>query len=196
VHLVFDIFQGIGVACAVGIRPFLPALAVGALGAGDVQIDFSHTSFSFLESTPFLIGMAVGALVLALLEYRLGGERLESGPLALLIAAASIALGALLFGGSLSRGGYAVWPGIVGGVICAGIGILATRPLLARVRARLDRDSAGFLSAFAELAALVAAVLSVVGPPVGVVVLGLLLWLLVAGRGRDEQKFAGLRILR
>jgi len=196
VHLVFDIFQGIGVACAVGIRPFLPALAVGALGAGDVQIDFSNTSFSFLESTPFLIGMAVGALVLALLEYRLGSERLESGPLALLIAAASIALGALLFAGSLSRGGYAVWPGIVGGVICAGIGILATRPLLARVRARLDSDSAGFLSPFAEIAALIAAVLSVLGPPIGVVVLGLLLWLLVAGRGRDEQKFAGLRILR
>jgi Domain of unknown function (DUF4126) len=196
VHLVFDIFQGMGVAAAVGIRPFLPALAVGALGVGDVQIDFSHCSFSFLQSTPFLIGMAVGAIVLALVERRLGSERLEQGPLALLIAAISVALGALLFAGSLCRGGYAIWPGLIGGVICAGIGILATRPLLARVRARLDSESTGALSLVAEAAALLAAVLSVVAPPVGVIVVGLLLWLLVAGRGRGEQKFAGLRILR
>jgi hypothetical protein len=196
VHLVFDIFQGMGVAAAVGIRPFLPALAVGALGVGDVQIDFSHCSFSFLQSTPFLIGMAVGAIVLALVERRLGSERLEQGPLALLIAAISVALGALLFAGSLCRGGYAIWPGLIGGVICAGIGILATRPLLARVRARLDSESTGALSLIAEAAALLAAVLSVVAPPVGVIVVGLLLWLLVAGRSRGEQKFAGLRILR
>jgi hypothetical protein len=196
VHLVFDIFQGMGVAAAVGIRPFLPALAVGALGAGDVQIDFSHCSFSFLQSTPFLLGMAVGAIILAFVERRLGSERLEQGPLALLIAAISVALGALLFAGSLCRGGYAIWPGLIGGVICAGIGILATRPLLARVRARLDSESTGALSLIAEAAALLAAVLSVLAPPVGVIVVGLLLWLLVAGRGRGEQKFAGLRILR
>ena len=195
-HLVFDIFQGMGVAAAVGIRPFLPALAVGALGVGDVQIDFSHCSFSFLQSTPFLIGMVVGAIILAFVERRLGSERLEQGPLALLIAAISIALGALLFAGSLCRGGYAIWPGLIGGVICAGIGILATRPLLARVRARLDSESTGALSLIAEAAALLAAVLSVVAPPVGVIVVGLLLWLLVAGRSRGEQKFAGLRILR
>ena len=195
-HLVFDIFQGMGVAAAVGIRPFLPALAVGALGAGDVQIDFSHCSFSFLQSTPFLLGMAVGAIILAFVERRLGSERLEQGPLALLIAAISVALGALLFAGSLCRGGYAIWPGLIGGVICAGIGILATRPLLARVRARLDSESTGALSLIAEAAALLAAVLSVVAPPAGVIVVGLLLWLLVAGRGRGEQKFAGLRILR
>jgi hypothetical protein len=41
-----------------------------------------------------------------------------------------------------------------------------------------------------------AAVLTVLLPPVGVVVLALLLWLLLAGRGRAEQKYAGLRILR
>ncbi len=39
------------------------------------------------------------------------------------------------------------------------------------------------------------AVLSVVAPPVGLIALVLLLWLLFAGRGRDEQKYAGLRIL-
>ena len=51
-------------------------------------------------------------------------------------------LGALLFAGSLCRGGYAVWPGFVGGAICALVAIAATRPLLARVRARLDEAAA------------------------------------------------------
>ena len=47
-HLVFDICQGIGVAAAVGIRPFLPALVTGALAAGSVEISFNH---SFTRST-------------------------------------------------------------------------------------------------------------------------------------------------
>jgi uncharacterized membrane protein YgdD (TMEM256/DUF423 family) len=195
-HLVFDIFQGIGIAAAVGIRPFLPALAVGALGAGDVQIDFAHCDFSFLQKAPFLLAMVVLAVLLALAERRLSREQLERGPVALLVAGLAVAVGALLFAGSLCRGGYAIWPGIVGGVICAGVGILATRPLVGRVRARLDAESVGALPLFTEAAALLAAVLSVLLPPVGIVVLASLLWLLFAGRGRSDEKYAGLRILR
>jgi uncharacterized membrane protein YgdD (TMEM256/DUF423 family) len=195
-HLVFDIFQGIGVAAAVGIRPFLPALAVGALGAGDVQIDFAHHSLSFLQKPAFLLVMFILAVLLALAERRLSRQQMEGGPPGLLIAAAALAVGALLFAGALSQGGYAIWPGIVGGVICAGVGILATRPLVRRVRARLDAESVGALPLFTEAAALLAAVLSVLLPPVGIVVLGLLLWLLFAGRARGDEKYAGLRILR
>jgi hypothetical protein len=44
--------------------------------------------------------------------------------------------------------------------------------------------------------ALLLAALSVLAPPVGPIGLALLLWLLFAGRRRDEQKYAGLRILR
>ncbi len=69
-HLVFDILQGIGVAAAVGVRPFLPALAVGALGAGDVQIDFAHSDFSFLQEAPFLLVMVIGAALLGATERR------------------------------------------------------------------------------------------------------------------------------
>jgi hypothetical protein len=196
VNLVFDICTGIGVAGAVGIRPFLPALAVGALGAGDIQVDFAHCDFSFLQSPAFLLGMVVGAVILAMLERRLGSQRLERPPIALVVAAAAVALGALLFAGMLCQGGYLLWPGLIGGVICAAVGIAATRPLLARARARLDSESAGALPLFAEATALVAAVLSVLLPPVGIVVLGLLLWLLIAGRSRGDQKYAGLRILR
>ena len=153
-HLVFDIFQGIGVAAAVGIRPFLPSLVVGALAAGDVQIDFAHSDFSFLQSAPFLLAMVLGAVLVAFAERRLGREQLERGPVALAIAAAALAVGALLFAGSLARGGYAFWPGIIGGLICAAVGLVATRPLLLRVRARLDDEAAAALPLFAEGAAL------------------------------------------
>jgi hypothetical protein len=196
VHLVFDIFQGIGVAAAVGIRPFLPALAVGALAAGGVELHFNHTHFAFLQSTPFLLGMALGAILVALAERGLGAERVKGTPFRLLLAALGLALGALLFAGALCRGGYVTWPGIIGGVVCAAIGAAATGPLLARVRGRLDASAAGLLPVLAEGAALALAVLSVLAPPVGPIALALLLWLLFAGRRRDGEKYAGLRILR
>src|SRR5438094_9036022 len=47
VHRAFDICQGVGIALAVGIRPFIPALAVGALASGNVQINFTGTDYSF-----------------------------------------------------------------------------------------------------------------------------------------------------
>jgi hypothetical protein len=169
---------------------------VGALAADDVQIDFAHSDFSFLQHVPFLLVMVVGAALSVLVERRLSGGRLPEGPVAGALALAALAIGALLFAGSLARGGYASWPGLIGGVVCAAVGIAATRPLLARVRGRLDAEAAGALPLFAEGTAIIAAALSVLLPPVGLVVLLLLLWLLYAGRGQSEQKYAGLRILR
>ncbi|MGI8427990.1 MAG: hypothetical protein ACR2OB_01470 [Solirubrobacteraceae bacterium] len=202
-HLVFDIFQGIGIAAAIGIRPFLPALAVGALAADDLQIGFKGSDCAFLQGTPFLLGMLVGAILIALAERRLAQSRVERGPVAIGLGAIALALGALLFAGSLCRGHYALWPGIVGGVICAAVGIAATRPLLARVRARLqavrssaEGPTASLLPLYADGGALLYAVLSVLAPPVGPIGLALLLWLLYAGRRRKGQKYAGLRILR
>jgi Domain of unknown function (DUF4126) len=196
VHLVFDIFQGMGIAAAVGIRPFLPALAVGALAAGNVEIHFNGTDYSFLQGTPFLLAMVAGAVVVALAERRLTRDQLERGPWFVVLGVIALALGALLFAGSLARGHYAVWPGLIGGVVCAAIGIAATVPLLRRVRARLDHAAAAAVPLYAEAAALLLAALSVVAPPVGLIgVLGLL-WLLLAGRSREQQKYAGLRILR
>jgi hypothetical protein len=195
VHLAFDIFQGIGVAAAIGIRPFLPALAAGALAASDVEIHFDHTDLSFLQSAPFLLAMAVCAIAFALLERRVPPERLERGVGGLILAAVSLALGALFFAASLARDHHPVWPGIVGGILCAMVGIAASRPLLSRARARLG-DDASLLPLFAEGSALLIAVLSIVAPPVGPIALLLLLWLLWAARRREGQKYAGLRILR
>jgi uncharacterized membrane protein YgdD (TMEM256/DUF423 family) len=195
VHLAFDIFQGIGVAAAVGIRPFLPTLAVGALAAGNVEIHFDHTDFSFLQSAPFLLAMVACAIVLAGVERRVPETQLERGPVAVVLGVASLALGALLFAGSLCRGHYLIWPGVIAGVLCAGVGIAATRPLLIRARKRLAEE-ASLLPVFVEGAALVIAALSVLAPPIGPIALVLLLWLLWAGRRREGQKYAGLRILR
>ena len=195
-HLVLDILQGVGIAVAVGIRPFLPALAVGALAAADVQIDFKGTDFSFLQSAPFLIAVLVAALAVVLLERRLGSEAIGRGPVVLVLGALALALGALLFAGALAQGHYASWAGLIGGVACAAFGALATRPLLGRVRARLDGEGASTVLVYTEGLALAIAVLSVLAPPAGLVSLALLVWLLLAGRRRQGQKYAGLRILR
>jgi hypothetical protein len=194
VHLVFDIFQGIGVAAAIGVRPFLPALVAGALAAGNVEIHFKHTDYSFLQSLPFLLAVVVCVVLGLALAVRLGA-RLDRNA-QVILALVSLVLGALFFGGSLARGHYAAWPGLIGGVVCAAVGIAATVPLFRRVRGRLDPEAAGMLPLIGEAGAGLAAGLSVVAPPVGVIVLAGLVWLLIAGRRRAEQKYAGLRILR
>jgi uncharacterized paraquat-inducible protein A len=74
--------------------------------------------------------------------------------------------------------------------------VAATRPLFARVRARLDAQAAGAVTLYAEAAAVVIAIVSAVAPPAGVVALIALLWMAAAGRRRSGQKYAGLRILR
>ena len=193
-HLVFDICQGIGVAAAIGVRPFLPALVTGVLAAGNVEIHFKHTDYSFLQSLPFLLALVVCVALGLLIASRLGAR--DARPVEIVLAVISLALAALFFAGSLARGHYAAWAGLIGGVVCAAVGIAASLPLLRRVRARLDAEAAAALPLLAEGAAAFAAGLSVIAPPVGIVVLALLVWLLVAGRGRADQKYAGLRILR
>jgi hypothetical protein len=197
VHLVFDIFQGIGIAAAIGIRPFLPSLAAGALAAGGVELHFDHTSYSFLQSAPFLLLMLVGAALIVVLAQGAWAPRLSSRAGAGLLAVIALALGGLFFAGSLCRGGYAVWPGWVGGVACVAVGLAASQPFLTRVRGRLDEGAAAVgLPLIADGSALLIAVLSVVAPPVGVLALLGLLWMLYRGRGRDDQKYAGLRVLK
>ena len=195
-HLAFDIFQGIGIAAAVGIRPFLPALIAGALAAGSVEIHFNGTDFAFLQSAPFLIAMGVAGVALLVAERELGRRAVTTRSVVVVAAGFGLALGALFFAGSLARGHYTDWPGFLGGVICAAVAVAATAPLLARVSARLGGQDAYALPFYVEGAAILAALLSVVAPPVGVVVLLLLIWLVLAGRHRESQKYAGLRILR
>ncbi|MBV9311616.1 MAG: hypothetical protein JOZ73_12330, partial [Solirubrobacterales bacterium] len=165
-HLLFDIFQGIGIAAAVGMRPFLPVLAVGALASGNVQIDFKGTDFSFLQSAPWLLAMLLCAIALALLERRLGHARTDRPPAVVVLAAAALALGAIMFGGALAQHHQphwtSDWPGYPAGIACALIALGAVRPLFARARARLDEQAASAVALYAEAIAVVFAILSVV----------------------------------
>lgn len=194
--LFFDICLGIGLALAVGLRPFIPALLVGALASGNVGIDFNHTDFAFLESSAFLAILVIAIVLLVLVERRLGPERVESGPVGGLLLVIALGLGAVLFAGSLADDGYAWWPGLIGGVLCAGLAIVTARLLLRRIRSRLDSETAVALPAYAEAVALLLAALSVFVPPVSLVFLVFLGWLLLGQRRREGEKYAGLRILR
>jgi hypothetical protein len=201
-HLVFDIFQGLGVAAAIGVRPFLPALVAAVLAAGDVELTFHHTKVHFLQQPVFLIVLVVAIILLALLERRMTGikGKLAGRPLMVGLGLCSLALGALFCGGAFAHYHHGhhhlLWIGVVVGIVCALIGIAATQPLLARVRGRLDAEAGGVLPFVTDAAAALAAALSVVAPPVGAILVLTLLWLLIAGRGRSDRKYAGLRILR
>jgi hypothetical protein len=197
VHLAFDIFQGIGISAAIGIRPFVPSIAAGALAAGSVEIHFQHTAYSFLQSLPFLLVMVICAALLIMLDPDNRGPRLYGRSLTVGLSVVSLALGGLFFAGALVRDHHPAWPGWIGGVICAGIGIAASRPFLTRLRSRLDDAAASVgLPLISDGSALLMALLAIVAPPLGLVALLFLLWLLYAGRGRSDAKYAGLRILR
>ena len=159
----------------------------------------SRTAFLFPASTPFLLVMVVGASSWPSLERRLRSAAARAGR-------------------GRARGR---WPSR-SSARRAAVRRLAV-PGRLRHLARLDRrrdlrrrsgssprarcwpasgpawtsEAAAALPLFAEAAALLAAVLSVLLPPVGRDRrCCLLLWLLFAGRSRGEQKYAGLRILR
>ena len=69
-ELLLDLLQGAGIAAAIGIRPALPILLVGALAAADLGLDFGGTDFAFLESWPFLLGAVLLVVVLDLITRR------------------------------------------------------------------------------------------------------------------------------
>lgn len=188
--LFLDIGQGAGIASATGVRPFLPPLLAGALARGDTGIDFEGTDWAFLESTGFLAAV----LALAVLAYVVarGGRELPRP----LLAGIAVALGALLFAGSLADGGNAAWPGLIAGAGCALLAFAAASAFLGRVRRRLEAGAAGFLDTYADLIALALAGLSILAPPVGFVALAAFAYLLVRGRSEAGQKYEGLRILR
>jgi Domain of unknown function (DUF4126) len=191
--LFLDIGQGAGLSGASGIRPFLPPLLAGALARGDIGLDFDGTDWAFLESPGFLLAV----FALAVLWY--GLER--SGPNQLAQRAAAVlglALGGLLFAGSLAEGGHEGWPGIVAGVACAALAWLSVGGLLSRAGERLRRGGGGegLLGLYAELAALLLAGLAILLPPVSFLALIAFAVLLARSPGEDERKYAGLRILR
>jgi hypothetical protein len=195
-RLFLDICTGAGLAAAAGIRPFLPALVAGLLATLNATIDFEHSSYAFLEKGWFLLLILALMLAAIALQRVRGVDAVESGPGGAVIGVMGLVIGALLFAGTLADHGYATWPGLIGGVLCAALGYVAVRSLLQRVRARVDAAVQNALVAYQDAAAFAGAVLAVLLPPVSIVMIGFLGWLMIGGRRREGEKYAGLRILR
>jgi hypothetical protein len=191
VDFVLDLLQGLGIAAGVGIRPFLPVLLVGALARGDLGLDFEGTSFAFLEKPWFLLLM----LALVALDY-VRERRAPQLDVVWALLAVAVVLGALQGAASLADRDYPIAPGLVGGALAAALGFYAALLLFTRVRRRLDPEAQAVLPLYGEGAALASAGLSVLFPPLAILVLGVLVWLVLGSRRRAGEKYAGLRILR
>jgi hypothetical protein len=194
VEFVLDLLQGAGIAAAIGIRPFLPVLLTGALASADLGLDFDGTDFAFLEEWPFLLGVLVLVAISDFATRR--RANLETGPLVWLLLTIAVVLGALEGAGSLADRDHPVIAGIVAGAAAATLGFFAARSLFGRVRRRLDTEAQSVLPLYGEGAALGAAGASILFPPLAILVLAGLAWLLAGGRRRAGEKYAGLRILR
>jgi uncharacterized membrane protein len=189
--LLLDLLQGAGASAATGVRPFLPPLVYGLLASADLGVDFDGTAFSFLEAPWFLV--LLGVLLLTAVAVR---SRLETPSGERMLLAAGVVLGALQGAGTLDDRFDVWWPGLILGAVFAALGARVAADLLGRVRRRLDAEAAAALFLYAEAFALVLVGLSVLFPPLALLGIGLLVFLLLGGRRREGEKYAGLRILR
>jgi hypothetical protein len=187
-----DTTTGMGLSGATGVRPYLPPLLAGALARGDTGIDFDGTDWSFLESTGFLAAVVVIGVIAYLAERSEANRRAVE----LFSGAVGLILGAMLFAGALADGGSASWPGLVAGVICAALGWRAVGGLVERARGRLDGGAAALLTAYADGAALLLAAVAIFVPPLSILAILAFVVLLLGGRRREGEKYAGLRVLR
>jgi Domain of unknown function (DUF4126) len=193
--LALDILQGLGLASAAGLRPFLPTLLAGGLASGDVGLDFDGTQFAFLESPIWLLALTIALIASVFLRQLLeqpAGEAALSG--------IAIGLGALLCAASIDDRHDTWWYGLVLGAVIAYLASTVSRAIFGRVRARFasagDSQAAAALPFYGEAAGLVVAGASILFPPLALVAIGFLIALLITGRRRGDQKYAGLRILR
>lgn len=195
--VLLHIGQGLGLALAAGLRPFLPALLAGGLASANAVIHTRHGDYAFLGSTAFLVVVAAALVAVYLLGRVLDPERLEAGPLGAAIAGVAIGIGAVLFAAALASHRDLAWPGLLAGAAAAYLSQTALRPLFLRARARLaSRAEREGVSLVADLATLLAAALAIFVAPLAYVLLALEARLLFAARRRAGEKYAGLRILR
>jgi hypothetical protein len=201
--LFLDIGTGAGLSSATGVRPYLPPLLAGGLARGDIGIDFDGTDFSFLESTAFLGAIVAVGVVAFLVERSVANRaaadkrrRRPSDPGDVIALLLGLGFGALLFAGTLADNGHETWIGLLFGPFCALLGWVAIGGLIERVRNRLEPDQAALLTAYADGAALVLAAIAVFVPPLGYLAIPGFVLLLLGGRRREGEKYAGLRILR
>ncbi len=195
--LPFLIGLGLGLGLAAGMRPYLPALISGALASGGLLgLSYSPGTFSFLQSTWWLVASAAALLAVYLLQLRLGSQRMDSGPIAAALSGIGVGVGAVLFAGTLSGHGELSWPGLLGGAVAALLAQAAVWPLIRRARARLPEESTrNALTLYVDVGAVLLTILTALLHPLGYLAVLLLAWLALAGRRRAGGRYAGLRIL-
>ena len=202
----FYIGLGAGLAAACGLRPFLPVLLAGALAsAGALGVSFAGNQFHFLQESWWLLAVTVALVLSYALQILLrlapvadpGARTQRTDPLAASLTGLGIGAGAVLFAGTLAAHGDAWWPGLLGGVLIAGLAQRASWPVILRARSRLtDRAARDALTVYLDAAAAVLAAFVALLHPLGYVALALLAWFAWRGRARGDEKYAGLRILR
>ena len=184
---VLDLLQGIGIAAGIGLELPLAALLTIVLARGDLGIDFDGTDFSFLESP------ATAAVLFAVVALQFVARRQGREPSHWIFPAV---VGAIFAAGSLADRGHSIIPGLVLGAAAGALGYLAAKALFERVRRRLDADAAKMLPVYSAVGALLAAGLSILAPPIAVLIVVGLGFLMFGGKRREGEKYAGLRILR
>lgn len=132
------------------------------------------------------IALAVGALLGAF-----GPRGSQVGAIALVAAA----LGAAFAAFSMSEDGESIAGGIAVGAIGGWLAATVVSAVVSGALRRAESGAAG-LASLVVLAALALIGLSILLPPVSLVVLAGLGWLALSRRRRAERKYEGLRILR
>ncbi len=204
--IVFYIGLGAGLAAACGLRPFLPVLLAGALAsAKTLGVSFAGHTFHFLQSDWWLLAATVALalayalqIVFALAPTIDPSDRNQPvDPLGASLAGLGLGAGAVLFAGTLAAHGDTWWPGLAGGFFIAGLAQRAAWPVIVRVRARLaERGAREALTVYLDAAALLVAALVAVLHPLGYIAVAALAAFAWRGRGRGQEKYAGLRVLR
>jgi Domain of unknown function (DUF4126) len=190
--LFLAISQGVGISLATGIRTFLVPLFVGAMARANAAIDFEHTGFEYLESVWWLALM----LAMVIVTWLLDRSRVEVPDA--VWAVIGMGLGGLLFAGALEDENFFGTGGIVPGILCALVGVLAARAFLGGATQRLSArgESAGTINVLGDLGAIVIAALAVLAPPTSYIALGFCAYVLLVRRRRVGEKYEGLRVLR
>ena len=190
--LFLAISQGIGSSVAAGVRALLVPLFLGVMARANVGIDYEHTGFEWLESLWWLALLVVLVAAAWLLDR--SDVEVPEGVWVVI----AMAVGGMLFAGALEDDNYFGTGGIVPGMVCALLGFLAARAFLGGAAGRLEArgESGGTINAMGDFGALALAALAVLVPPVSYLAVAFCLWVLLARRRREGQKYEGLRILR
>ncbi|MEA2424584.1 MAG: hypothetical protein QOH13_994 [Thermoleophilaceae bacterium] len=197
-----DIGQGTGLAATAGARPFLPLIVTGVMAHEDAGVDFTGTDWAWMESWVFVGILAALFVIFWVMDrsgkselVRPGGRAMEAGPPYPFFCAAA---GALLFAGSLADGGQTSWPGLVAGAVVGFIGYLALGRFFMRANQRLlsAGDPGVVLGLGRDALTIGLTVLIVLVDVAGYAALLGVLVLLVTSRGREGEKYEGLRVLR